>query len=118
MPRTGASPGGWGTVRGEGGTVKRSLWALVSVALAVGSGLVPATAGAQQNQGSPDSEIGVTADTIRIAVIADVDNPVRPGLLQGTVHVVHAFGKYINSNGKLAGRNVQVDIIDSKLRAD
>ncbi|HMF81828.1 MAG TPA: ABC transporter substrate-binding protein [Acidimicrobiia bacterium] len=98
--------------------MKRSLLAVVAVAAAVGSGLVPATAGAQQNQGSPDSEIGVTADTIRIAVIADVDNPVRPGLFQGTVNGVQAFGKYINSHGKLAGRNVQVDFIDSKLSAD
>ena len=98
--------------------MKRSLLAVVAVAAAVGSGLVPATAGAQQNQGSPDSEIGVTADTIRIAVIADVDNPIRPGLFQGTVNGVQAFGKYINSHGKLAGRNVQVDFIDSKLSAD
>jgi hypothetical protein len=90
----------------------------VSVALVVGAGLVPATAGAQQNQGSPESDIGVTADTIRIAVIADVDNPARPGLFQGTVNGVEAFGKYINSHGKLAGRNVQVDFIDSKLSAD
>jgi hypothetical protein len=100
--------------------VKRSLWAVVAVAMGVGAGLVPATAGAQQpDQGSPDSEIGVTADTIRIAVIADVDNPARPGLFQGIVNGVEAFGKYINgTKGKLAGRNVQVDFIDSKLSAD
>jgi Periplasmic binding protein len=100
--------------------VKRSLWAVVAVALGVGAGLVPATAGAQQpDQGSPDSEIGVTADTIRIAVIADVDNAVRPGLFQGIVNGVEAFGKYINgTKGKLAGRNVEVDFIDSKLSAD
>jgi hypothetical protein len=90
----------------------------VAVALAVGAGLVPATAGAQQDQGSPDSEIGVTADTIRIAVIADVDNPARPGLFQGTVNGVNAFAKYMNGHGKLAGRNVQVDFIDSHLSAD
>jgi len=100
--------------------VKRILWAVLAVALAVGAGLVPATAGAQQPDqgGSPDSEIGVTPDTIRIAVIADVDNPARPGLFQGTVNGVQAFGKYINSHGKLAGRNVQVDFIDSHLSAD
>ena len=88
--------------------MKRSLWAVVAVAVAVGTGLVPAAAGAQQpDQGSPDSEIGVTADTIRIAVIADVDNPARPGLFQGVVNGVEAFGKYINgTKGKLAGRNV------------
>ncbi|HMG26615.1 MAG TPA: ABC transporter substrate-binding protein [Acidimicrobiia bacterium] len=98
--------------------MKRSLWALVAVALAVGAGLVPATAGAQQGQGTPDTDVGVTADTIRIAVIADVDNPVQPGLFQGTVKGVQAFAKYINSHGKLAGRNVQVDFIDSHLSAD
>ena len=101
--------------------MKRSLWAVVAVALAVGTALAPAAAGAQQppdQGGSPDSEIGVTADTIRIAVIADVDNPVQPGLFQGTVKGVQAFGKYMNSHGKLAGRNVQVDFIDSHLSAD
>jgi Periplasmic binding protein len=101
--------------------VKRILWAVVAVALGVGAGLIPASAGAQQPDqgGSPDSEIGVTADTIRIAVIADVDNPARPGLFQGIVNGVEAFGKYINgTKGKLAGRNVEVDFIDSKLSAD
>jgi hypothetical protein len=99
--------------------VKRSLWAVVAVAVAVGTGLAPAAAGAQQpDQGSPNSEIGVTADTIRIAVIADVDNPVQPGLFKGTVDGVQAFAKYMNGHGKLAGRNVQVDFIDSHLSAD
>ena len=100
--------------------MKRSLWAVVAVVVAVGTGLAVPSAGAQQpDQGSPDSEIGVTADTIRIAVIADVDNPVQPGLFQGTVDGVQAFAKYINgTKAKLAGRNVQVDFIDSKLSAD
>jgi Periplasmic binding protein len=100
--------------------VKRSLWAVVAVAVAVGTGLAPVGAGAQQpDQGSPDSDIGVTASTIKIAVIADVDNPARPGLFQGTVNGVQAFGKYMNgTKGKLAGRNVEVDFIDSKLSAD
>jgi ABC-type branched-subunit amino acid transport system substrate-binding protein len=99
--------------------VKRSLWAVVAVAVAVGTGLAPAAAGAQQpDQGSPDSEIGVTADTIKIAVIADVDNPARPGLFQPVVDGVRAFAKYINGHGKLAGRTVEVDFIDSHLSAD
>jgi hypothetical protein len=101
--------------------VKRSLWALVAVAVGIGWAVSPAAGAAPgQNQpgGSPESEIGVTADTIRIAVIADVDNPVQPGLFQGTVNGVQAFAKYINGHGKLAGRNVQVDFIDSHLSAD
>ena len=101
--------------------MKRSLWALVAVAVGIGWGVMPA-AGAvpaqSQPGGSPESEIGVTADTIRIAVIADVDNPARPGVFQGIVNGVQAFAKYQNGHGKLAGRNVQVDFIDSHLSAD
>ncbi len=99
--------------------MKRSLWAIVSAALVMGAALVPNTgAGAQD---SPDSEIGVTADTIRIAVIADVDNAIRPGLFKGSRDGVQAFEKYINSKaggGGLAGRKVQVDFIDSRLSPD
>jgi Periplasmic binding protein len=101
--------------------VKRSLWALVAVAVGIGWAVSPAAGAAPaQNQpgGSPNSEIGVTAETIRIAVIADVDNPARPGVFQGIVNGVQAFAKYINGHGKLAGRNVQVDFIDSHLSAD
>jgi substrate-binding family protein len=98
--------------------VKRSLWAVLAVAVGVGTGLLPASAGAAPQQETPDSEIGVTADTIRIAVVADVDNAVRPGLFQGVVDGVRAFAKHQNGAGKLAGRNVEVDFIDSKLSAD
>ena len=101
--------------------MKRSLWALVAVAVGIGWAISPAAGAApEQTQpgGSPESEIGVTADTIRIAVIADVDNPARPGLFQGIVNGVQAFAKYQNGHGKLAGRNVQVDFIDSRLSAD
>jgi ABC-type branched-subunit amino acid transport system substrate-binding protein len=64
------------------------------------------------------TEIGVTADEIRIAVIAEVDNPVVPGLFVGAKDAVEAWGEYINKQGGLAGRKVVVDFIDSKLSAD
>ena len=91
------------------------------VALAAGSAsLVPSSAVAAPGQSQPlqDTEVGVSKDTIRIAVIADVDNPVRPGLFQGVVSGVRAFAKFINGRGGLAGRKVQVDFIDSHLSAD
>jgi ABC-type branched-subunit amino acid transport system substrate-binding protein len=91
------------------------------VALAAGiAWLVPSGAAARPRQGQPlqEPEIGVSGDTIRIAVIADVDNAVRPGLFQGVVNGVKAFGKFINGRGGLAGRKVQVDFIDSRLSAD
>ncbi len=64
------------------------------------------------------SEVGITATTIRIAVVADVDTPLAPGIFQGSVNGVKGWAKYINKNGGLAGRKVVVDFIDSKLNAD
>jgi ABC-type branched-subunit amino acid transport system substrate-binding protein len=95
-------------------------WVVLVVALGlVGGALVPNVAAARPQQQPPaGGEIGVTADTIRIAVIADVDNAARPGLFQGSVDGVNAFAKFVNANGGLAGRRVQVDFIDSKLSAD
>jgi ABC-type branched-subunit amino acid transport system substrate-binding protein len=92
---------------------------LVAVLGLVGA-LIPATAvGARPQQEQPAGEVGVTADTIRIAVIADVDNAARPGLFQGSVEGVRAAAKFINDNGGVAGgRRIQVDFIDSKLSAD
>ena len=66
--------------------------------------LFPTAAAARHAQQQPaGGEIGVTADTIRIAVIADVDNAARPGLFQGSVDGVNAFAKFVNANGGLAG---------------
>ena len=104
-----------------GGPVRRTRWVVLMVALAAGTAaLVPSGAVAAPRQSQPlqDSEVGVSNDTIRIAVIADVDNPVRPGLFQGVVSGVRAFAKFINGRGGLAGRKVQVDFIDSHLSAD
>jgi hypothetical protein len=64
------------------------------------------------------SEVGVTAKTIRIAVVADVDNALSPGLFKGSVDGVKGWAKYVNATGGLAGRKVVVDFIDSKLSAD
>ncbi len=61
------------------------------------------------------TDVGVSATTIRVAVVTDVDNPIVPGVLQGIVDGVDGWGKYVNAKGGLAGRKVQVDFIDSKL---
>jgi hypothetical protein len=89
-------------------------------ALGLVGALLPTAAAARTQQQQPaGGEIGVTANTIRIAVIADVDNAARPGLFQGPVDGVNAFAKFVNANGGVAGgRKVQVDFIDSKLSAD
>ncbi len=89
------------------------------IALAVISA-VPARA--QSGSDTPKAtEVGVTAKDIHIAVVADVDNPFVPGLFQGIVDGVKAGAKYLNSKaggGGVAGRQVVVDFIDSKLNAN
>jgi ABC-type branched-subunit amino acid transport system substrate-binding protein len=98
--------------------VKRRAWVLLAVALGVGAVLAPVSGAVAGAQSTPASDIGITASTIRIGVIADVDNAARPGLFQGDVNGVKAFAKYINGQGGLAGRKVQVDFLDSHLSPD
>src|SRR5262249_56256952 len=103
----------------KGGTVNGPRWVVLAAALGLVGAVVPTTASARsQQQPSPDSEVGVTGDTIRIAVIADVDNAARPGLFQGSVNGVNAFAKFVNANGGLAGRRGQGDFIDPKTNPD
>jgi hypothetical protein len=85
---------------------------LAVVGLVLGAASVPAPAQTTQPQAT---EVGVTATTIRIAVVADVDNPLQPGLFAGPVAAVRGFANYINQHGGLAGRKVAVDFIDSHL---
>ncbi|HEU5306136.1 MAG TPA: ABC transporter substrate-binding protein [Acidimicrobiia bacterium] len=97
--------------------MKRFSVAVCAVALVISTGLVAVgtvSAGAQ-NAANKATEVGVTADTIRIAVVADVDNVPAPGLFQGAVDAVEGAAKYINAKGGIAGRKVQVDFIDSHL---
>jgi ABC-type branched-subunit amino acid transport system substrate-binding protein len=91
---------------------------VVAVLVVVATALVGAPAGAQSKSGSSASDVGITAKTIRVAVVADVDNAIVPGVLQGIVDGVRGWGKYVNANGGIAGRKVQVDFIDSKLNAN
>ncbi|MGH9014327.1 MAG: ABC transporter substrate-binding protein [Acidimicrobiia bacterium] len=99
------------------GRIRRTVVAVASAAL-LGSGLVAAPAGAGGGEPLEATEIGVTADTIRIAVIADVANPVRPGLFRGSRDGVVAAAEFINDEGGLAGRELEVDFIDSRLSGD
>jgi hypothetical protein len=87
----------------------------LAAAVALALGATTMVAGAQSDEKPSDSEIGVTADEIRIAVIADVDNQFSPGLFQGSVNGVEGWAKFVNKNGGLAGRKVIIDFIDSKL---
>jgi ABC-type branched-subunit amino acid transport system substrate-binding protein len=79
---------------------------------------VAASAASDSSEKPTATEIGVTATEIRIAIIADVDNPIVPGVFQGSVDGVRGAAKYLNSKaggGGVAGRKLVVDFIDSKL---
>src|SRR5947207_10517182 len=64
---------------------------------------------------TPPPEIGVSPTEIKVAVVADVDTPLAPGLFQGIVDGFNGFTEYVNAHGGLAGRKVVVDFHDSRL---
>ena len=63
------------------------------------------------------TDIGVTEDTIKIVVMADVENPFAPGLFQGAIDGVNAWAERLNSEGGIACRQIEVIEHDSKLNA-
>lgn len=85
--------------------------ALLTVAI---SGSAVAVAGAPAATPKAD-DVGITAKEIRLAVIADVDTPVQPGLFQASVDAMKAWAKVVNKSGGIAGRKLVIDFFDSKL---
>ena len=84
--------------------------------LALGGLLAAGVSASAQSDAAPKAtDIGVTAKKIRIAVVADVDNPFAPSLFQGGVNGVKAAVEYVNSQGGIAGRKLELDVIDSQL---
>ena len=94
----------------------RTVRAFVALAvLAVTIGVLPAVGGAADEKPT-DTEIGVTANEIHIAQVADVDNQFAPGLFQLGVDGAKGAVKYINSKaggGGIGGRKLVLDFIDS-----
>ncbi|HEY8216258.1 MAG TPA: ABC transporter substrate-binding protein [Acidimicrobiia bacterium] len=99
--------------------MRRIRWAALVAMAALATSMTTAIASAQGGNEKPQAtDIGITEDTIRVAVIADVENPLRPGLFQGSKDGVEGWAKNLNKHGGLANRKVEVDFIDSKLSAD
>jgi hypothetical protein len=73
------------------------------------------TAASPAGSAAPGTDVGLTATTIKIGMIADVDTSLAPGLFQKSVNAVKAWASIVNGNGGLAGRKVVVDFCDSKL---
>ena len=95
-------------------------WVAIATASALALAVTAGTAGGatKPKEATKATEVGVTDKEIHIAVIADVNTPLAPGLFQGSADAVQAYGDYINKKGGVAGRKVVVDFIDSKLSAD
>ena len=104
------------TRKQPGGFMRRLAVLTITLGLVAG-GLLAAgvPASAQTDAKAKASDIGVTPSEIRIAVVADVDNPFAPSLFQGDVNGVKAAVQHINSQGGVAGRKLKLDVIDSQL---
>ena len=89
---------------------------LLVITMAIAVGLVGSSVAAGAQGAKPKADdVGITATEIRLAVIADVDTPVQPGLFQKSVDAMNAWAKTVNQAGGIAGRKLVIDFIDSKL---
>jgi len=85
----------------------RGLAVGLTVAIAI-TGTLAATAASTTASAATEkptaTDVGVSATEIHIAVIADVDNPIVPGIFQGAVDGVRGAAKYLNSKAWWWGR--------------
>jgi ABC-type branched-subunit amino acid transport system substrate-binding protein len=80
------------------------------------AGVTPPTNAAPTPTGTAKADdVGITGTTIKIGMIADVNNSLVPGLFQKSVNAVKAWAAMANASGGLAGRKVVVDFCDSQL---
>jgi hypothetical protein len=61
------------------------------------------------------TEVGVTADSITVEVMADVGSSLAPGLFQGNLDGVSGFADFVNAHGGIACRKLVVKQWDTKL---
>src|SRR4029079_9742016 len=93
-------------------TRRTSLALVVALGLALASFATASSVGAAA---AKEAEIGVSAKTVNVAIIADVDNSLAPNAFKPIVDGVQAGVKFVNANGGVAGRTLKVDFIDSHL---
>lgn len=89
------------TTQGEVMRSSRVLIALVAALVAV-TGATLTAAGAQSARPKA-GDVGITSSELRLAVIADVDTPVQPGLFQASVDAMKAWAKVVNQGGASPG---------------
>jgi ABC-type branched-subunit amino acid transport system substrate-binding protein len=91
--------------------------ATISAAIAVAAiALTTGTTAAGAQSAKPEArDVGITDTQVRLAVIADVDNSLAPGVFKASIDAMRAWAKVVNKDGGVAGRKVVIDFIDSKL---
>ena len=69
------------------------------------------------SEGEPGttSEVGLTADEIRLGTVTDKGSAERPGLTQEMHDTAVAFAAWCNEHGGIGGRDVVIDDLDAKL---
>jgi ABC-type branched-subunit amino acid transport system substrate-binding protein len=75
-------------------------------------GTLPSPCGPGDASGATD--VGVTDDAITIVAVADPGGP-SPGLNQGVLDTMEAFGAWCNEQGGINGRRLDVMLADAKL---
>jgi Periplasmic binding protein len=98
--------------------MRASRGVLAAIAVVALLGSVLAVAASAQGTKPNAADVGITDSQIRIAVVADVDTPVQPGLFQSAVDSMNAWARSVNQQGGIAGRKVVIDFIDSHLSPD
>lgn len=74
----------------------------------------PDIAEACESEEPEATEVGVSADSITVTVMADTGSPLAPGIFQGNVDAVVAFAEYVNERGGIGCRDLVVETWDSK----
>jgi ABC-type branched-subunit amino acid transport system substrate-binding protein len=110
---TGGGPAN-GASTGTTGVLSRSTSGSVSgttSSTGTGGSASGGTSGPVDNGGATD--VGVTATTITVGNVSDLSGP-QPGLFQGAVNGTEAYFAYLNSNGGINGRQVQLRASDGQ----
>ena len=61
------------------------------------------------------TEVGLTADEVRLGTVTDKASAERPGLTQEMYDTAVAFAAWCNEHGGIGGREVVIDDLDAKL---
>jgi Periplasmic binding protein len=96
---------------------------VTAIVMAAGGGVANGSSGtraasAATREKLTATDVGITPKELHVAIVADVDNPIRPGLNKQVADAINAWGVQVNKRGGLAGRKVVVDFYDSKLNPD